>query len=222
MLPNTILMRALSSDRTYPSKLHLILQAIESAGRIRRIAYLAFHRGIRVRWFDNSAKPKEVSSWLEPLNADHVVTIRKAVPVDKSDEARLFFAYLSLSVANKESLVFWSYPVDKHLGVLFSADNDLAGVGIPKVERAIVTAPHHGSESNSAAYPHVTSAIKRPIWVRSDGRSSKNPCTAYLNQQVRYCTLCRGNLRPKKEVCLHIFSCGRIEKGKGTLPCCCM
>lgn len=60
---------------------------------------------------------------------------------------------LNLTISNKRSLVFWVPPNDSRPGVLFTADSDLHGVKIPEdIDKAIVTAPHHGSEANKNVY----------------------------------------------------------------------
>ena len=129
------------------AEIELLWSAIDAARRIRSIAQEAFHRGIPVRWFqyDTSLPASGGDSYLQPLNAQEIATVR-VKPVGVT----LLFL-LSLSVSNKESLVFWSPPMDQKPGVLFTADSDLQNVRLPKASdfhSALATAPHHGSDSN--------------------------------------------------------------------------
>jgi hypothetical protein len=182
--------------------------AIQAAHRIRAIAIEAFHRGIPVRWFEfDPVKPSGNVGALKPVNARIIARVRPLV-------GRLL-NILALTVLNKESLVFWAPPTDKHPGVLFTADSDLSGVHLPRrLAGAIVTAPHHGSEANAKAYAAVAMAVQpytsSITWVRSDGRYRSRPGQTYLGvSSRRLCTLCRpgwGTSRPKQTV--YLFSRG--------------
>jgi hypothetical protein len=170
----------------------LLWSAIDAAARIRAIATEAFHRGIPIRWFEfNTAAPSSGVSALQPINAREIARVRPRVGS--------ILAMLALTVSNKESLVFWSPPTDRHPGVLFTADSDLANVPLPvQLDRAIVTAPHHGSEANANAYKAVAVATQNKAssitWVRSDGRYGRRPGNTYLRLvSRRLCTLCRRN-----------------------------
>ena len=179
--------------------------AIDAASRIRAIAIAAFHRGIPVRWFDfDLARPSGVIAALQPVNARPIARVRPRIG--------LLLHWLALTVANKKSLVFWSPPADQHPGVLFTADSDLAGIRMPKpLSGSIITAPHHGSEANAAAYLAVTAFEQQSstlTWVRSDGGYRNRPGQSYLGlSSRRLCTLCRrqaGKVLPKQAV--HLFS----------------
>jgi len=188
-----------------PKDFCLLWSAIDAADRIRSIAMVAFHRGIPVRWFEfDPEKPSGGKPELQPINSRAVATVRPRT-------GRLL-RWLALTVANKESLVFWSPPAAEYYpGVLFTADSDLRNVPLPsQFDNAIVTAPHHGSETNSSAYQAVSTAASNSstiTWVRSDGRYKKRPGTTYLKQASRLCTLCRtngGGSATKQAV--HLFS----------------
>jgi len=174
-----------------PNSWRLFLSAINAAKRIRSIAMEAYGRGIPVRWFEyttshaGGGRPE-----LRPLNSRLIARSKK--------RPRTLFEYLALTVANRESLVFWSPPGIRHPGVLFTADSDLEGLTPPlELEYAISTAPHHGSQANANAYKKVMSIapsfFATMTWVRSDGRSRSRPGHAYLHlpPAQRFCTLCR-------------------------------
>jgi hypothetical protein len=168
----------------------LLWSAIDAASRIRAIAIEAYHRGIPARWFEfDTSSPSGGSPNLIPVNARQITRARPRIGT--------LLAHLALSVSNRESLVFWSLPTKYHPGVLFTADSDLAGASLPaQLDGAIVTAPHHGSDSNAHAYQAVTAAAQngrsRVTWVRSDGRFRSRPGIGYLGlASRRLCTLCR-------------------------------
>jgi len=88
----------------------------------------------------------------------------------------------------------------------------------------IVTAPHHGSESNAYAYKRFwreTSGKISTIWVRSDGRFKRRPGPSYLSMPQRYCTLCRNSGYPKQHV-QFIGSGGKWQPVPGTRKCTCV
>jgi len=173
-----------------PAQVRLLWAAIDAARRIQQIATSAFHHGFPVRWFeyDVAARlngPVGGCAELEPLNAKEITRIP---PVGE------LLWELALSVANRESLVFWSPPTDEFPGVLFNADSDLARVSLPSnLTNAISTAPHHGSEANAKAYVAIAGKENADsiTWVRSDGKYRRNPGARYLSQNHRLCTICR-------------------------------
>lgn len=199
----------------------LLWSAIGAANRIRTIALLAFHRGIPVRWFEYDIQTPMggIRNVLEPINAREIAVIR---PIVGS-----LFSSLSLTTANKESLVFWSPPTEQHPGVLFTADSDLSGAKLPpSLANAIVTAPHHGSENNANAYMEIKNCAATDystiIWVRSDGRYRTRPGNTYRGLAHRLCTLCRpqsGAPSQKQAVCL--IPHNGIWKPHGTHLCIC-
>jgi hypothetical protein len=196
----------------------LFVGAVAAAKRIRSIASAAYHNGAGVRWFEHRASiASGEHTWLCSLNAKQISYVQPC----KQGE---LVAYLALSTANLESLVFWA-PSNKRPGVLFTADSDLNGIRLPNLEGALITAPHHGSDANRAAYQAVVSTIpSRPVnWVRSDGRFFRSrPGSAYLNATGRrFCTLCRSPQPvPKQAVDLFARS-GAWVRHRKTRPCAC-
>jgi hypothetical protein len=170
----------------------LLWSAIKAASRIRAIAQEASRRCIPVRWFEyDTNSPSGGNHYLKPLNAKELTSIRPHV-------GSLLYL-LSLSVANKESLVFWAPPTDQYRGVLFNADSDLANVMLPAnndLLGALATAPHHGAQTNASAYTEVTKAAPSAhctmIWIRSDCKSNRRPGASYLSLgcSMRTCTIC--------------------------------
>jgi len=200
----------ISRSHPWPLRLHerlirLWLECIDAADRIKKIAEAALHAGARIRLFEFvSDSQKGLGGWpdhLKPVNSHEVSPKRFQISA---------LHYLALTVANKESLVFWA-PERKAggiPGVLFTADNDLA-CGLQHISQpstnVIVTAPHHGSESNRVAYTTVSAwnSKEKTIWIRSDSRSQKRPGPSYKNQPKRICTLCSPPIFPKSVVRLH-------------------
>jgi len=207
------------------SALTLTLSVIHAATRIREAAILAFRKGVTVRWFkhDPITPRGGIPGVLEPANARELLTMRqrKASLVE----------YISLSVANRESLVFWAPPTDEMPGVLFNADSDLAEVNLNfSTQNSLATAPHHGSEANARAY-EVVEFYATPgrgdsiTWIRSDGRYPERPGNSYLTKtSTRFCTLCRFGKyyspNPKQTVRLFAFK-GRWFNHMDCSPCTC-
>lgn len=110
--------------------------------------------------------------------------------------------YLALlSPVNQECLAFISPPNPNGFGVIFCGDSPLgdgkeyrnsflATLPDPDVTY-IVTAPHHGSESNRIAYEHIYEHLENVLWLRSGG-SIKQPGSTFknLDPAVRACTHC--------------------------------
>lgn len=200
----------------------LLVSAIDAADRIRSIAFEACHRGIPIRWFEyEPANPSGGNSLLVPLNGRE---IRRVPPVPKN-----LLTALALSTSNKESLVFWSPAQSQGPGVLFSADSDFAGVCLNRLtSNALVTAPHHGSDSNAVAYITISSALgphaNTLTWVRSDRGCNSRPGKSFLSLgPSRFCTICRtgvGTYTAKQQVRLSAKG-GRWVPGKTTRQCCC-
>ncbi|MDW8242706.1 MAG: MBL fold metallo-hydrolase [Thermogemmata sp.] len=199
---------------------YLFREALVAAARIRQIAMAAFHRGVRVRWFQYSTNPAGGNQWLRPLSAREIV----AVPIVRlrgRSEGEEFFLLLSLTTVNKESLVFWSSPEAGSPGVLFTGDSDLEEVVLPSAHKPIVTTPHHGSAANAQAYARVQSVIRDAIWIRSDGNYRSRPCPEFLQQSLRFCTLCRGGTHAKQKVTLFMQR-GRWKRAQGVTTCVCV
>ena len=116
---------------------------------------------------------------------------------------------LQLTTINKESLVF-CYENEENPNVLFCADSDLSftTTKLNLKNNSIVTAPHHGSNDNNAAYSNILG--KDLMFVRSDRSQSKRPGAGYMAQNEKYCTICR-KMGPKKEVVIKYTNNGIIK-----------
>lgn len=179
----------------------LLFEAIEAAERIREIAISAYKSGIKIRFFeftDRQPPSGGIVGILQPVNAKEVFpkTLNNLSPL----------MYLYLTMANRESLVFFSPEEEENPAVLFTADSDLEFnlPNLPPKNPLIVTSPHHGSESNKDAYTKVNKWLNRntAIWVRSDCKSKKRPGKTYLSQSERYCTLCNTSTSKLQAVAL--------------------
>lgn len=198
----------------------LFIGALDAAERIRRIAVAAYHRGVTVRWFEYTvASPQGGTGWLRPLNGREVAD----VPRVRTGEV---LALLALTTANRESLVFWA-DLDDCPGALFTADSDLKDVDLPpNLSGAIITAPHHGSEANSAAYSkvcaHCGGSQPNITWVRSDGRFRKRPGPSYLSASGRrLCTICRHPGPQTKQAVKLSLRKGSWARARGVRSCNC-
>ncbi|ULX56758.1 MBL fold metallo-hydrolase [Ectothiorhodosinus mongolicus] len=175
--------------------------AIHAAAIIRGIALQAIESNVRVRWFDfdrfvqNGYHPVGgVADLLTPLNAVEI-----PMPPTPASDLRYF---VRLTPVNERSLAFLSTqaaglcPTD----IVFTGDSPLGyGVGYKmsflarRTQRglAIVTAPHHGSESNAVAYTHIRSCWQDLLWLRSGG-TRKHPGATFkkIPTHLRACTHC--------------------------------
>ncbi|APZ92130.1 MBL fold metallo-hydrolase [Fuerstiella marisgermanici] len=176
-----------------PRGAKILADAVEAAARIRSIALAAFHVGATIRWFEyGNGQPVQHSTIL-PLNCREIVKVRRL-------DARAL-KYLALTKANKESLVFSVPPTDANPGVVFSADSDFDfSFNLNSNSEYLVTAPHHGAESNANAYTQLASVMNNGTFVRSDGKYRSRPGKSFLKlpSKRRFCTLCRGVDVPKQ------------------------
>lgn len=182
------------------------VEAVQTADRIRELARAAFQHGAKIRWFDfeeaQSNGPGGGEPYLRPCNAAEISRFRPAPAT--------VLRYIQLSLSNKESLVFFSPGDEARSPVLFTADSDLGfAAGPPLIaepsrspRRALVTAPHHGSEANANAYGVIGELLKDARWVRSDGRYASRPGATYLalSSTNRFCTLCNDRQAPRQAV----------------------
>lgn len=199
-----------------PQRWQLLHQALSAASRIRDIAIACAHRGVPIRWFRHSLhQPRGGKSrLLVPINAFEVARIiLRRIPA---------FRWLALSTANRLSLTFCSPPENDYPGVVFTADSDLkSSAPIPWCPNMIVTAPHHGSEANKAAYARFHRDIEGEfdvIWVRSDGNFKSRPGSSYLSERRRFCTLCRAASRQKQDLSFEVKNGWWAPKSP---PCAC-
>lgn len=199
----------------------LLAECSEAADRILEIAKAARERGVPIRWFryDPQKSPGGHGRGLAPVNACEV---RQFLESDPSEILDL----LALSVTNRRSLVFVAdHSNTTGFSVLFSADSDFGfDQAIPWCRHMIITAPHHGSQQNKAAYERFDresgSGIS-PVWVRSDGNFPERPGDWYLKARgSKYCTMCRGANSEKQKVEL-LFAQGGWMPRKNIRPCAC-
>lgn len=172
-------------------------QILEVAQRIQLVAKAAHNAGARLRWFDfDLAQRTGVASGGEPGMLIPVNAAELTAPYAATHLREL--EWLALSVANRESLVFIAPESADEPGVLFTGDSDLdfrPSLGPAPQRSVLVTAPHHGSESNAAAYERLSDWGGSQILIRSDGNYKSRPGNSYLSHgQRRFCTLCRGQV----------------------------
>lgn len=175
---------------------HYWLGLIETAKAIRGIAVAAIRHGIRTRWFDFEAFARTrravggAPRFLVPVNA-----------VEQASPPTGVFLYLQLTRINRQSLVFFAPPTPSRLGVVFCGDSPL-GDGrhfshsfLQGRQRpfwpVVATAPHHGSESNRAAYAHLNAWSNVVVLLRAGGDEDQ-PGSTFLDQHgcIRLCTKC--------------------------------
>ncbi|MBO1582764.1 MBL fold metallo-hydrolase [Bacillus sp. XF8] len=207
-------MRPLSKN-----KMKMFLDAITSAKRIRNIAIAAYYKGVKIRWFEfnenycNGGNP----GILEPINSREILSIPPYRPS--------VLEYIKLTKANKESLVFISPCTNNIPAVLFSADSDFSfNQTIHWSDRMLITAPHHGSESNKNVYKKYHTEAGEFVdikWVRSDGKYKKRPGNSYLSLDNNcYCTLCRNGKNIKVPI-MFLEQLGKWEP-KNSTTCNCI
>ena len=172
------------------------LELIATAEAIRDIAVAAIRHRIRTRWFDFAEFARTRQSvggargFLVPVNAVE----QEAPPTD-------LLHYMQLQLINQQSLVFLAPPAPSRLGVLFCGDSplgdgpDFARSFLPARPRPfwpiVATAPHHGSESNSAAYVHLNAWSDVAVLLRAGGNVLQ-PGPTFLKQHscARLCARC--------------------------------
>ncbi|MCH7322912.1 hypothetical protein LZ480_13605 [Solibacillus sp. MA9] len=181
------------------NKVQLIIDAITHANRIRKIAIAAYNKGVKIRWFEYSILERTggIKGILEPVNSKEILTIPSYKPTALD--------YLTLTAANKESLVFISPSDDNMPSVLFSADSDYSfNQSINWEEEMIITTPHHGSEANKNVYDRFQKETGKDIvvrWVRSDCKSKSRPGPSLLNVKGdKFCTFCRNSIHLRKRL----------------------
>lgn len=181
------------------------LGLIETAEAIRKVAIAAIDQKIPTRWFDfdgfsQTRRAKGgAQGFLIPVNA-----------VEQATPPTVLAKFLQLEKINRESLVFLAPPARERLGVLFCADSPLGdgpnfGTSFLRPQPfstlwlpIVATAPHHGSESNKAAYIHLRNWDNVAVLLRAGG-SAKQPGATFLGQRgcLRLCTKCpKAGLAP--------------------------
>ena len=183
----------------YPFPLHALapappalwLEAVQVLGGIWEVVRESLHRGALLRWFKYGEGPVGGHDWLYPVNSAEMLRVQRTTGV---------LRWLALTLKNKEALVLVG-DVDDEPPVLFCSDSDLSfdlEQKVPKTDM-LVTAPHHGSPSNAAAYAALQQHhAATHTWVRSDFKPKKppqnggNPCKEFTNisMEHRACTAC--------------------------------
>jgi hypothetical protein len=205
------------------NKTAMLEEAVSAAELIREIAVAAYHSGSTIKWFDfigdkNQFRPSGgLADFLVPVNAIEVAEIRRP--------KRSALEYIALTRSNKQSLVFMAPDKGDSPGALFTADSDLSfSQQIKWHDHMIITAPHHGSDANKAAYSRFSGETGGKLevsWVRSDGRFMKRPGKSYLTINNRkYCTLCRNCRLPKQDIKLVLVN--NFWQPLGTHACKCV
>jgi hypothetical protein len=158
--------------------------------RIILISRLAYEKGVVIKWFFPSNKEGSRIRNFKPLNSELGLKMKKI----KNDDIISFFKLAYLTSQNEHSLVF-EYFINGNARILFTADSILQ---TPRtyLKSTIVTAPHHGSDSNKITYKNISGEI---IWVRSDRPSSKRPCSDFLSLKDKYCLRCTKDKISKTE-----------------------
>lgn len=183
---------------------------IDTAERIRKIALSAYAKGVPVRWFDYLAYSKDRTAtggevYLRPINAKELLEPPSLSPLE-------FRRFITLSRANRESLVFLSSGDDAHVEVLFCGDSPLGDgpgygdsflAGQQTHKPLIATAPHHGSDSNAMAYGHIKKFGQVAFWIRAGGKP-EHPESAFrgISAEFRTCTHCPHKKLPLQSVCI--------------------
>ncbi|MGE8062473.1 MBL fold metallo-hydrolase [Pseudomonas sp. NPDC089547] len=172
------------------------LSLINSAKIIWSIAAQAEMYGTRIRLFDfEGFRSTRIASGGEP---GLLVPLNAVESIPQISD----LTYLALlSPVNQECLTFISPPNLNGFGVIFCGDSPLGDgkeyknsflTTLPDPDVTyIVTAPHHGSESNRMAYEHIYEHLENVLWLRSGG-SIKQPGSTFknLDPAVRACTHC--------------------------------
>jgi hypothetical protein len=173
----------------------VVKAAVKAIHRIVLILWLARARNARVRMFAYdpmglARSNTPIRDGLLPINC----TETKTIPPRRATLLELTY----LNVVNKRSLVFAAPPDDLCPGVLFCGDSDLGFLDsyskYSPWAGLIITAPHHGSASNGAAYERIERVlVHKPFqWVRSDEAQDKRPCKEFL-ERPHVCTRCKRN-----------------------------
>ena len=152
--------------------------------RIIIIAGLAYQKGCKIRWFNpvDYCICKKVDYGFVALNSNEMSCVQKP------GNAHSFALLCVLTIVNKYSLVF-EYLKEITPIIRFSADSDCTCQSVPYNENIIVTAPHHGSDANTIVYKQLDG--DNIIWVRSDRKSGKRPCSDFKCLNIKYCLACK-------------------------------
>ena len=161
--------------------------------KILELIIAACYSGAKIRWlkYRSSLNRKKISGHFELFALNSFETVLQAYT-----RQTFYYALAMLSVINIESLVF-QYTENNFPDILFTADSDLCFCGQNNIllpDNSIVTAPHHGSSTNSHAYTIVQG--NNLIYVRCSSKTV--PCKEFVCLPVKYCTICYNTLRKEK------------------------
>ena len=182
----------------------LFFEAMDTAELIVAIAESAVRWTIPIRWFDFGLfEEKGRASGGNPGFLEPVTAVELREPPRNVSNLAMFFS-LRLSRQNVESLVFQRIEDENEPGVVFLGDTRLSfGLARPTqpfempknvpMRQIVVTAPHHGSRVNDAAYGVVRHWLNQidilPIYVRNGGRANQK-IDGFLREQYRCCARC--------------------------------
>lgn len=176
--------------------------------RIASIIESCCKHKIPIRWFDHlpfkdGLKPQGGdSNFFTPVNAIEVTISDQQISLE------MMLMALVLTYSNLESLVFLRHATESEPGVLFTADSPLrtkekpfpCPTGLPKPDkRLLVTAPHHGSKSNTAAYSVLSNWLGSnypPLFVQNGGRSVKKTADEFKKARDHQCVRCINSPLP--------------------------
>lgn len=182
--------------------------------RIIKIAGLAYKKGSKIRWFkpeNQNPSIQDPNYNFKPLNSKEFIKIDRVLEKN-------FFKLLYLTNENKYSMVFEFIKQDKPI-ITFSADSDFSFTnGLSYQNNIIVTAPHHGSESNGFVYNKIKG--EEIIWIRSDRKSRKRPCLDFKGLSNKYCLACAIK-NHKAEICFEFNDKSLKWVRKKGLKCSC-
>lgn len=175
--------------------------------RILKIFALALKKVGVIRFFypTNEKTDTRISGYpFRILNAIELVSLQKIK--ETNDSLANFFQLLYLTKNNQYSLVF-EYLHQNNPKILFTADSDLffAKEYLDYDDNEIlITAPHHGSQSNKDAYAKIKST--RATWVKSGGSLRCLTGDAYksISCKSKFCNRCISLVR-EKETKLFLF-----------------
>lgn len=191
---------------------------VDKLNNIIRIVSLALNKkvknkGCKIVWFKNVKTPccKANDSFV-PLNSIPVCVTNHGVShilwrrIPNLISAHKFVHATTLSAVNHYSLVFEYWKQEKPI-VRFSADSDCdCQIYKPYPDSIIITAPHHGSDSNANVYTSIQG--KDITWVRTYNSNVNYPYKAFFaNCSLMYCVRC-----PKKGIFDEV--CFDYKKGK--------
>jgi len=181
---------------TYINRKHIDL--------ISQICRIVEQKKIKVKWFEYSDVEVNPSYDTEyTLKCLNGICIDKPKRITNGGSSNRFNSGMDLELTqiNKESLVYL-FNSEEFPDVLFTADSDFSFLKtkIGLKQNSIVTAPHHGSKDYANLKVYSLLDGENIVFVRSDKSTSKRPCNEYINNKVKYCTICNTDLEHQSVV----------------------